>query len=169
VFDLVQVLVKMNPEGVRTNNGDGNLPIHLLGPGTDDGKKAQTFLLKEYPEESKIQNKSGELPVHWAVSRVFGVTAKLLLKEYPKGIKVEDNDGWLPIHYAWYTKNQREKKKRNTMNTPDQIAELETKLETMKAGKEHAQIVLPEKTKKYDKQKKLQEASNERYEAKLGQ
>jgi hypothetical protein len=59
IFDLVQVIVKMNPEGARTKDNCGDLPIHLLGPETDDGNKALVFLLKEYPEGSNTQNKEG--------------------------------------------------------------------------------------------------------------
>jgi hypothetical protein len=30
VFDLVKVLVKMHPEGLKTKNMGGNLPIHFM-------------------------------------------------------------------------------------------------------------------------------------------
>jgi ankyrin repeat protein len=103
IFDLVQVLVKMNPEGARMKNTFGDLPIHFLGPGTDDGNKARKFLLKEYPKGLKVQNKDGQLPIHVAGNTGFGETVKLLLKEYPEGFKVEDNKGGnLPIHHACY-------------------------------------------------------------------
>jgi ankyrin repeat protein len=101
VFELVELLVKMNPEGVRTKNKDGNLPLHLhlLGQPTTDGDKVREFLLKEYPEASKVQNKQGSLPIHFAACNDLKTT-QLLLKEYPEGIKVEDDNGWLPIHDA---------------------------------------------------------------------
>jgi ankyrin repeat protein len=101
LFDLVELLVKMNPGGVRAKNIYGNLPIHLLGPATTDGDKARAFLLKEYPEASKVRNDSGRLPIHYACSNGHGPTIRLLVAAYPKGLQHKTKlNGNLPIHLA---------------------------------------------------------------------
>jgi ankyrin repeat protein len=99
VFDLVQVLMKLHPEGVKTVNTNGYLPIHGEAGG-ESHRKAHEFLLKEYPEGSKIQNNDGYLPIHYAASNGLLSTVQLLLQEFPEGSKIQNNHGELPIHCA---------------------------------------------------------------------
>jgi hypothetical protein len=81
LIELFRLLVKMNPEGVRTKNKYGSLPIHYPGPATPDGDKSREFLLTQYPEALKVQNNWGRLPVHYAACRGFNA-----LKEEKKRV-----------------------------------------------------------------------------------
>jgi hypothetical protein len=106
VFALVQVLVTIHPEGIKTKNSIGNLPIHLMPwtsydeAGRESSRRAQEFLLKEFPEGSQTQNNRGELPIHYAARKGRLSTVQLFLQEYPQGSKVADNNGRLPIHHV---------------------------------------------------------------------
>jgi hypothetical protein len=104
VLELVQQLTKLYPDGVKTKNSMGELPIHLMNSNHDEAPEdlfgAQKLLLEAFPDGSKTQDKSGRLPLHKALEDGTDRFAELLLQEHPEGCKEEDTHGDLPIHYA---------------------------------------------------------------------
>jgi ankyrin repeat protein len=148
------------PNCLKVENNDEQLPLHIAASA--GSIEVAELICTKYPIATQKLDRSGKSPIDVAVQRedhpMIKVLARIchnafdmmhtchdpimkLLKEskFPK-YRCE-----LVSVLLRCSKNQ--KKKRNTMKT-DQIAELKTKLETMKAGKEHAQIGLNDAKKR---------------------
>lgn len=98
-LDILNVLLKMNPQSVAVTNNDGELPIHWAV-----GSKSPKFckvLIDAYPESVRIEGSGGMLLIHNACCGGRRVdTVKCLLELYPESVNVQDTDGFLPIHRA---------------------------------------------------------------------
>ena len=98
-----EFLLKKYPNGAKTGDKYGNLPIHIA---SNFGiVSALKLLLESYPEGAKTGSKCGNLPIHIASYCGNVPVLKLLLESYPDGAKTRDKCGDLPIHNASFHGN----------------------------------------------------------------
>jgi hypothetical protein len=62
---IVEKLLALNPNGIRSTDLDGNLPLHLCFRHASSDSVA-AFLLEAFPEAVSVKNKAGKKPVDYA-------------------------------------------------------------------------------------------------------
>jgi len=110
-LEVIQALIDAYPGGARTQDYDGNLPLHKAWAcgGKNDWKVIQA-LINAYPKGARIQNKYGNLPLHnTCYSKNDLEVIQTLLDAYPEGVETRSSCGMLPLHWAcWKKKNDLE-------------------------------------------------------------
>jgi hypothetical protein len=108
-IDILNTLLQIYPESVLQKDLKNNqLPIHYLTEEKSIELDCLRALLLHYPLSAGVKDKSGKLPLHYALSTkaeqselvVREMVIMSLVEAYPLGASVIDNSGKLPITYA---------------------------------------------------------------------
>ena len=111
IFDIVQMLLKADPEGVavKTKDRDGNLPIHSACEKEEVPGEVQArvihALMEAYPEGLRIKDKDGNLPIHSAIETKTELPVsviKTMIDMYAGATKIKDKDKNLPLHSCFH-------------------------------------------------------------------
>ncbi|GHP07136.1 hypothetical protein PPROV_000587900 [Pycnococcus provasolii] len=80
------------------NSREKEISKNIPDPGTSVA--VVSALLIAYPDGARIQDKNGDLPLHYAAEIDASVdVVSVLLNAYPGGAQIKDNQGNLPLHY----------------------------------------------------------------------
>ena len=104
---VVEKLIRVHPEGVKTLNKNGELPLHIA---VENKCKLDVVgaLLRTHPDGVKTKDNEGRLPLHVA-GRCGLDVVKALLEAYAAGAKEKTNEGMLPLHsiLKWQTADSK--------------------------------------------------------------
>ena len=97
---LVTALLTSYPDGAKSSDQDGWLPIHcaaFYGASQD----VIDALIQVHPKGAHCKDEEGRLPLHYACLKGASLnTVTSLLQCYPKGATSKDDEGRLPVHHA---------------------------------------------------------------------
>jgi hypothetical protein len=98
----LKALLKSCPEGVRADNINGSLPLHMCLSEQDILLEAAGLLLQAYPAAAGIPNKKGYIPLFLCVMRDNSniELCRALCQSFTNGPKHLNLTKSLPLHFA---------------------------------------------------------------------
>jgi hypothetical protein len=102
VITVLKALLKSCPEGVRADNINGSLPLHMCLSEQDILLEAAGLLLQAYPAAAGIPNKKGYIPLFLCVMRDNSniELCRALCQSFTNGPKHLNLTKSLPLHFA---------------------------------------------------------------------
>ena len=99
-LEVIRILVSVFQQGIRMQNNDGNLALHLAVISNSSLEVVQ-MLTMIYSEGCGVLNDSGNLPLHLAVENGAKVEViELLAATYSNGLLVKNREGLRPVDIA---------------------------------------------------------------------
>lgn len=104
-LSVMKLLVSRFPEGLKTPNDGGRLPLHNFCSASTD---VAQFLVESYPEALRMKDEHGNLPLHDTIGEEKASldAIKIMTESYPEALKVSNgcspivDTGNLPNHVA---------------------------------------------------------------------
>lgn len=99
---VLRALLQVHPDGARTFDKAGWLPLHQLVNRANVSMEGLRLLLDLYPHGLQCPNGNGQLPLHRCLDQATPCleAVHVLLEAFPGGAKVADDEGYLPLHLA---------------------------------------------------------------------
>lgn len=82
------------------NNWDGALPLHALCRQSKTSMENVRMLIDSFPQAVEVADKSGRLPIHYAIKGKRHSLVKALIEKCPSSLMIRSNDGTIPLHVA---------------------------------------------------------------------
>jgi len=99
-LDILNLLIKTDPQTVEEPNGDGALQIHIAVGYSKKSLEFCKILISAFPDSVRVGTNNGALPIHEACKNDCLETVKYLLELYPESITMRDQEGYSPLHRA---------------------------------------------------------------------
>lgn len=110
-FEIIQLLLELNPNAVREKDHYGNLPLHgacnrWFLKSNDRPIDTIKLLLDLNLDAARQVDRNGCLPLHHVTRNRYPEEIVLtLLEAFPGAARIKDDGGKLPLHYASYSSN----------------------------------------------------------------
>eukprot|EP00753_Platysulcus_tardus_P008709 PLAT16183.2.p1 GENE.PLAT16183.2~~PLAT16183.2.p1 ORF type:complete len:614 (+),score=210.71 PLAT16183.2:62-1843(+) len=94
---VLQMLIDVNSEALRTHNNIGFMPAHYIGRGLS--VEAAALVADSYPQALKELSEAGSLPLHRSVCN--GASADVvvaLVERFPEAVQLPGEHGFYPLH-----------------------------------------------------------------------
>jgi ankyrin repeat protein len=96
--DVVRLLVKIWPDGMRVKGALGHMPLHMAAmAGKTDVVRT---LVESWPDGMREKNTRGNTPLHNAAGWRQTDVVRLLVGIEPNGMREKNKDGQTPLHFA---------------------------------------------------------------------
>lgn len=101
-YETVKALIDAYPAGLALCDSlHKQYPLHIACSEAPNNFPVIEVLLSAFPDIAMVKDKSGRLPLHYAIEKKASPKIILLLLEYqPWSAAQPDNDGCYPLHMA---------------------------------------------------------------------
>jgi len=109
-LDIIQLLLKLNPDAIRATDPDGMLPLHYACSSPTVSLDILKLLLKKSPHSIQSRDyKRQQVPLHVAcLNDASPETVLFLIDKEPALVTEMDGSGRLPMHCACMDRNHDE-------------------------------------------------------------
>jgi hypothetical protein len=99
---VVQYLVKLWPESVKTTSNDGSLPLHnascCMHKNNAQELAVVQYLVEQWPESVKTARNDGSLPLHAAcMHKAPLAVVQYLVEQWPESVQRRNSEGETPL------------------------------------------------------------------------